>query len=38
MILPEVFLENQAAFVRRRLISNDILVAHEVLHALRTRD
>lgn len=33
-VLPHIISETQAAFVERRLISDNILVAHELLHAL----
>ena len=34
--LPKIISETQSAFVARRLITYNILVAHEVFHALRT--
>ena len=33
--LPKIISETQLAFVARRLITDNILVAHEVFHALR---
>ena len=37
-ILPEMISETQSAFVARRLITNNILVAQEMFHALRTNE
>ena len=36
-ILPMLMSEEQSAFVPRRLISNNMLVAYECVHAMRTR-
>lgn len=38
MIMPWIITETQAAFVEDRLISDNILVAHELLHALNSNN
>lgn len=37
-VLPYIISETQAAFVERRLISDNILIAHELLHALKSKN
>ena len=37
-VLPQIISESQAAFIKGRLISDNILVAHELLHALSSNN
>lgn len=37
MILPIIIYKNQSAFILKRLISNNIIVAFETLHSMKTR-
>lgn len=36
--LPEIVFKTQYAYVAERLVSDNILVAHEIMHSLRSND
>lgn len=37
-LMPDIVSPTQSAFVEERLITDNILIAHEIIHALRTND
>lgn len=37
LVLPSIILETQSAFVPKRLITNDVLVAYELVHFLNNQ-